>query len=97
MVRGCRLPFNLHQRSQFKNCITEMCSGSEAGSYSRLIDFVSLNSRLESHKEREEKYRRGLAFKAHSPVRWKGYLESRRCSRDTYPESYIIKYTGIRR
>jgi len=31
-----------------------MCSGSEAGSYVRLIDFVlctSLNSRLESNKE----------------------------------------------
>ena len=23
--------------------------------------------------------------------------ESRRCSRDTYPESYITKYTSIRR
>ena len=28
---------------------------------------------------------------------WKGYHESRRCSRDTYPASYIIKYTSIRR
>ena len=29
-----------------------MCSGSEAGSYSRLIDFfVTLNSRLESKKK----------------------------------------------
>ena len=26
-----------------------------------------------------------------------GYHESRRCSRDTYPESYITKYTSIRR
>ena len=25
------------------------------------------------------------------------YHESRRCSRDTYPESHITKYTGIRR
>ena len=33
-----------------------MCSGSEAGSYLRLIDFfVSLNSRLESNKEEEKK------------------------------------------
>ena len=32
---------------------TEMRSGSEAGSYFKLIDFVSLNSRLESNKERE--------------------------------------------
>jgi len=26
-----------------------------------------------------------------------GYHDSRRCSRDTYPESYITKYTSIRR
>jgi len=26
-----------------------------------------------------------------------GYRESRRCSRDTYPESYITRYTSIRR
>jgi len=30
---------------------TEMCSGSEEGSYLRLIYFVSLNSRLGSNKE----------------------------------------------
>ena len=28
---------------------------------------------------------------------WEGCRESRRCSRDTYPESYIAKYTSIRR
>ena len=28
---------------------------------------------------------------------WEGYHESRRCSRDTYPESYTTKYTSIRR
>ena len=27
---------------------------------------------------------------------WEGYHESRRCSRDTYPESYITQYTSIR-
>jgi len=27
---------------------------------------------------------------------WEGNHESRRCSRDTYPESYITKYTSIR-
>ena len=27
---------------------------------------------------------------------WEGYHESRRCSRDTYPESYITKYTKIK-
>jgi len=26
---------------------------------------------------------------------WEGYRESRRCSRDTYPEAYITKYTSI--
>jgi len=31
-----------------------MCSDSEAGSYLRLIDFVSLNPRLESNNEEEE-------------------------------------------
>ena len=28
---------------------------------------------------------------------WEGSLESRRCSRVTYPQSYITKYTSIRR
>ena len=28
---------------------------------------------------------------------WEGCRESRRCSRDIYPESYITKYTSIRR
>ena len=28
---------------------------------------------------------------------WEGCRESRRCSRDTYLESYITKYTSIRR
>ena len=31
-----------------KQLLYMMCSGSEAGSYLRLIDFVSLNSRLET-------------------------------------------------
>ena len=30
-------------------------------------------------------------------VGWLRYHESRRCSRDTYPESYVTKYTSIRR
>jgi len=33
-----------------------MCSGTEAGSYLRLIDCVSLNSRLESNKEEAERF-----------------------------------------
>ena len=28
---------------------------------------------------------------------WEGHRESRRCSKDTYPESCITKYTSIRR
>ena len=28
---------------------------------------------------------------------WEEYHESRRCSRDTYPESYITKYTHAKR
>jgi len=32
----------------------KLCSGSVAGSYLRLIDFLSLNSRLESNKEEKE-------------------------------------------
>ena len=36
------------------NYFTEMCSGSEAGSYLRLIDYVSLNARIESNNEEEE-------------------------------------------
>jgi len=44
---------------QTNNYFTEICSGSEAGSYLRRIDcitqLVSLNSRLESDKEEEER------------------------------------------
>jgi len=40
---------------QFKNnYFTEMCSGSEAGSYLRPIDVCILNSRLESNNGEEE-------------------------------------------
>ena len=42
-------------RTPFKdNRCTDLCTGSEAGSYLRLIDIVSLNSRRESNKEKEE-------------------------------------------
>ena len=41
-------------RSQFeKNCFTEMCSGSEAGSHLRLIDFVYHSTLVLRVKERE--------------------------------------------
>ena len=36
--------------------MTHLCSGSESGSHSRLIDFVSRNSRLESNKEEDEEF-----------------------------------------
>jgi len=36
-----------------KNCFAELWSGSEEGSYARLVYIVSLNSRLESNKENE--------------------------------------------
>ena len=38
-------------------------NGSEGGSYLRLIDFVSLNSRLESNKEEE-----GMQHWSHSVI-----------------------------
>ena len=43
------------------NYFTEMCSGSEEGSYLRLVDFASLNSRLESVKEEERLFTEGAA------------------------------------
>jgi len=49
------------KREQFKNnYFTETCSGSEAGSYLRLIDFVSLNSRFENNKEEEREHLEGF-------------------------------------
>jgi len=50
------------------NYLTEMCSGSEAGSYLRLC--VSLSSRLESNKE-EEKWLPGT-HQGGGPVRLAG-------------------------
>ena len=44
--------------------------------------------KLEAHASREHTLAGPL---------WEGYHESRRCSRDTYSESYITKYTHIRR
>ena len=39
---------------KFTSRASAMCSGSKAGSYVRLVDFVSLNSRLENNREEEE-------------------------------------------
>ena len=45
-----------------------MCSGSEAGSYLRLIDVVSLYSRLESNKmEKKKKIPFASVVRLHSP------------------------------
>jgi len=49
-----RQGFHPLRETRENNYFTEMCSGSEEGSYLRLIDFLSLNSRLESNKEEEE-------------------------------------------
>ena len=38
----------------------------------------------------------GYSFITSTGALWEGYHESRRCSRDTYPESYITKYTNVR-
>ena len=36
-------------------------------------------------------------LQGHEPEHHAGYHEGRRCSRDTYPESCITKYSSIRR
>ena len=63
----------------------------------------------ERERERAKSIQRGSADGAsqnaaenrnwilYSVFLWEGYHESRRCSRDTYPESYITKYTSIQR
>jgi len=40
---------------------------------------------------------KGWYLRVERGVLWEGYRESRRRSTDTYPESYITKYTSIRR
>jgi len=55
-LSGCQESFGLeqHSSSACTKARPEMCSGSEEGSYLRLIHFVSLNSRLESKKEEDK-------------------------------------------
>ena len=60
------------------------------------------NSGLECNEEEEEVPRQsGEAHASNDHTLagpfWEGYRESRWCSRDTFPESYITKYTSIRR
>ena len=45
-----------------------MCSGSEEGSYLRLIDFESLNSRLEIHRGEKETLAQGLGLRVQGLV-----------------------------
>ena len=95
-----------------------MWSGSKAGSYLRLMDFVypsTLGLRVTKKKKRrgegdqvgrvvrdvERSCRRSVDVLRHlqhtnmlTTQQWEGYHESRRCSRDTYPESYITKWVG---
>ena len=56
-IRSRRIDETKPCETALEGYFTERRSGSEAGSYSRLIDFVSLNSRLESHKEEERRAR----------------------------------------
>jgi len=50
-----------------------------------------------SHESRSHSETKGLYLGVERGGLREGYHESRRCSRDTYPESYITKYTSIRR
>jgi len=75
--------------STWRSRAFEMCSGSEAGSYLRLIDFV-YHSTLQGSRRLSEAI--DLAkpdFPARDKLR-EGYHKSRRCSRDTYLEVGVI-------
>ena len=52
------------QSSTRSNYFIEMCSDSEEDSYLRLINFVSLNSRLESNEEETTKEEASTALAA---------------------------------
>ena len=61
-------PLTTFPHTQQNRYFTEMCSGSVAGSYLRLIGFVSFNSRLESNKEEAEG---GVSFFDLSGAAWR--------------------------
>jgi hypothetical protein len=71
----------------------------EAGSYLRLTDsrITQLKAQGPSRTcddSKEEKECKTV--KTLTPgAGWEGFCESRRCSRDTYPESYITEYVLI--
>jgi hypothetical protein len=116
-------PDSVEERWVTCNLLTEMCSGSEAGSCLRLIDFCApklINEKRRRPARRRCWTRRSWA-RGSTPTRWcsprgprrpkgraahgvvasglvlGGYHDSTRCSRDTYPESYITRYTIIGR
>ena len=68
----------LHQKS---TCLTQSALGPYA------VQIWSRNVR----KSEPTKPSRSTVWVDHFPKGWEGYRESRRCSRDTYPESYITK------
>ena len=64
----------------------------------RLLYHSTLGLRVIKKKKKHcSRLRASLWGLIDSGLVWEGYRESRRCSRDTYPESYITKYTSIRR
>ena len=54
-------------------------------------------SYFRSHESRSHSETKGQYLRVERGGLWEGCRESRRCSRDTYQESYIAKYTSIRR
>ena len=53
--------------------------------------------RARSRESRSHSETKGKYLRVERGGLWEGYRDSRRCSRDTYPESYITEYTSIRR
>ena len=88
-----RTTCDLSQNRIQSNFFAELCSGSEAGSYSRLMDFCI--TRLWARGQ----YTRRMKIEKPGPRSgyFTGCRKSRSCSRDTYPESYIPKCTSVRR
>ena len=78
-----------------------VCLVTEEGSYLRLIDFCITQLKAQGpsrtcNESKEEEQALASASVLGVAV-LEGCCESRRCSRDTYPQSYITKYTSIRR
>ena len=66
----------------------------------QVLGFVSVGSRVQGVINVECRVQGStleLGVHTHVGPLWKGYHESTKCSRNTYPESHITKYTSIRR